>query len=72
MNIDSLNAGFGVPKRMVPIIGVVSARTIEEFGALIKHEGERNSCSALEALHHRSPGSLLRPRFFCKPGITST
>jgi transcriptional regulator with XRE-family HTH domain len=34
-----LNADLA-PKRMVPIIGVVSARTIEEFGELIKHEGE--------------------------------
>jgi transcriptional regulator with XRE-family HTH domain len=28
------------PKRMVPIVGLVSARSIEEFGDLIKHEGE--------------------------------
>ena len=34
-----LNADLA-PKRMVPIIGVVSARTIEEFGELIRHEGE--------------------------------
>jgi transcriptional regulator with XRE-family HTH domain len=34
-----LNADLA-PKRMVPMIGVVSARTIEEFGELIKHEGE--------------------------------
>jgi transcriptional regulator with XRE-family HTH domain len=34
-----LNADLA-PKRMVPIIGVVSARTIGEFGELIRHEGE--------------------------------
>jgi transcriptional regulator with XRE-family HTH domain len=34
-----LNADLA-PKRMVPIIGVVSARSLEEFGDLIKHEGE--------------------------------
>lgn len=34
-----LNADLA-PKRMVPIIGEVSARTLEEFGELIKHEGE--------------------------------
>jgi transcriptional regulator with XRE-family HTH domain len=34
-----LNADLA-PKRMVPILGTVSARSIEEFGDLIKHEGE--------------------------------
>jgi len=34
-----LNADL-VPKQMVPIIGVATARTLEEFGPLIKHEGE--------------------------------
>ncbi len=28
------------PKQMMPIIGEVSARSIEEFGELIRHEGE--------------------------------
>jgi len=34
-----LNADL-VPKQMVPIVGIASARTLEEFGPLIKHEGE--------------------------------
>jgi mannose-6-phosphate isomerase-like protein (cupin superfamily) len=34
-----LNADLA-PKRMVPIVGAVSARSLEEFGDLIKHEGE--------------------------------
>jgi transcriptional regulator with XRE-family HTH domain len=34
-----LNADL-VPKQMVPIVGVATARTLEEFGPLIKHEGE--------------------------------
>jgi transcriptional regulator with XRE-family HTH domain len=34
-----LNADLA-PKRMVPIIGIISARSLEEFGDLIKHEGE--------------------------------
>jgi len=34
-----LNADL-VPKQMVPIIGIATARTLKEFGPLIKHEGE--------------------------------
>lgn len=34
-----LNADLA-PKKMVPIIGQATARTIEEFGELIRHEGE--------------------------------
>jgi len=34
-----LNADL-VPKQMVPIVGIATARTLEEFGPLIKHEGE--------------------------------
>jgi hypothetical protein len=34
-----LNADLA-PKRMVPIVGVVRARSLEEFGDLIRHDGE--------------------------------